>query len=43
VRDWEKTRPWIRWIERIPRDDVLDLMSVSNALVVTSTYEGMRW
>jgi glycosyltransferase involved in cell wall biosynthesis len=41
VRDWEKTRPWIRWIERIPRDDVLDLMSVSNALVVTSTYEGI--
>jgi glycosyltransferase involved in cell wall biosynthesis len=34
-----KTRPWIHWFERIPRDDVLDLMSVSKALVVTSTYE----
>lgn len=39
VRDWAKTRPWIHWFERIPRDDVLDLMSVSDALVVTSTYE----
>lgn len=39
VREWTKARPWIHWFERIPRDDVLDLMSVSNALVVTSTYE----
>jgi glycosyltransferase involved in cell wall biosynthesis len=41
VREWAKTRPWIRWLERIPRDDVLDLMSVSKALAVTSTYEGL--
>jgi glycosyltransferase involved in cell wall biosynthesis len=39
VRQWAKTRPWIHWEERIPRDDVLDLMSVSSALAVTSTYE----
>jgi glycosyltransferase involved in cell wall biosynthesis len=41
VREWAKTRPWIRWLERIPHDDVLDLMSVSKALAVTSTYEGL--
>jgi glycosyltransferase involved in cell wall biosynthesis len=39
VREWMKTRPWIHWEERIARDNVLDLMSVSNALAVTSTYE----
>jgi glycosyltransferase involved in cell wall biosynthesis len=39
VREWTKTRPWIQWFERISRDDVLDLMSAANAMVVTSTYE----
>jgi glycosyltransferase involved in cell wall biosynthesis len=41
VKEWTRTRTWMRWIERIPRDDVLDLMSLSNALAVTSTYEGL--
>jgi glycosyltransferase involved in cell wall biosynthesis len=39
VREWKRTRAWLNWFERISREDVLDLMSVSNALVVTSRYE----
>jgi glycosyltransferase involved in cell wall biosynthesis len=41
VAEWMRSRPWIHWIERLPRDVVLDFMSESKALAVTSTYEGL--
>jgi glycosyltransferase involved in cell wall biosynthesis len=37
----QRTRPWIRWVGRLPRSKVLDLMSEVDLLAIASSYEGL--